>query len=264
LPAVLIKAAINGGRAKSEHAAVPTTPKEQAKAVVECLKAGANAIHLHVRFTGGLRSRPLVEKLQSENESLYAEDVAVTLLTVRAATPNAQIGVSTGAWILPDPNARQQAVAAWKVFPDFASVNFNEAGAVELARMLLSRGVSIEAGLCNADAAKVLVKSDLVTSCLRVLLEPQEQELERAIATVNAIEKVLNSEALGTARLPPLLLHGTEATVWPMMDEALARGYDIRIGLEDTLVLPDGKPALDNVELVTEAIRRGRTVGAAG
>ena len=51
-------------------------------------------------------------------------------------------------------------------------------------------------------------------------------------------------------------LHGTEATVWPMMDEAITRGYDVRIGLEDTLVMPDGRIARDNAELVTEAVRR--------
>jgi uncharacterized protein (DUF849 family) len=88
-----------------------------------------------------------------------------------------------------------------------------------------------------------------------VLLEPQEQEMKEALEKVAVMEKVLNSAAL---QLPPFLLHGTEATVWPMMDEALARGYDIRIGLEDTLVMPDGKVARDNVELVTEAVRRGQ------
>jgi uncharacterized protein (DUF849 family) len=41
-----------------------------------------------------------------------------------------------------------------------------------------------------------------------------------------------------------------------MLDEANARGYDVRIGLEDTLVMPDGRVAKDNAELVTEAVRR--------
>jgi len=38
----------------------------------------------------------------------------------------------------------------------------------------------------------------------------------------------------------------------------IARGYDVRIGLEDTVLLPDGRTAKDNVELVTEAIWRVR------
>jgi uncharacterized protein (DUF849 family) len=247
---MLIKAAINGGRSKAEHRAVPVSPDEQATAVVECLKAGANAIHLHVRSTSS------DDILQSEKESLYAEDFARTLLAVRSAVPKAQIGISTGAWILPDPAARLKAVAKWEVLPDFASVNFNEAGAVELARLLLSRGVDVEAGLCDAAAAEVFLKSGLAPRCIRALLEPQEQEMARALETVRAIEKALNAGATELPRQLPLVLHGTEATVWPMMDEAIARGYHVRIGLEDTLLLPGGRMARDNAELVAEAVRR--------
>jgi uncharacterized protein (DUF849 family) len=147
-----------------------------------------------------------------------------------------------------------QAAANWAVLPGFASVNFSEEGATELARLLLSRGVAVEAGLCDADNAQVFLQSGLATRCIRVLLEPQEQELKSALETVNAMERVLKS---GAADLS-FLLHGTEATAWPMMDEAIARGYDVRIGLEDTLVMPDGRIAKDDVELVTEAVRRVR------
>lgn len=277
---MLIKAAINGGRTKAEHAATPVSPEEQAADVVECLKAGAGAVHLHVRVTSGSTKGGRQDVCApSEKESLYAEDVARTIVTVRAAAPSASVGVSTGAWILSHP-ARLQAVAAWEVLPDFASVNFGEEGAVELAQLLLLRGVDVEAGLCDAADAEVFLKSGLAEQdpdeasapgsessapgrraarIIRVLLEPQEQEMSRARETVNAIEKVLGGRApdLQHVPLPPPLLHGTEDTAWPMLDEAIARGYDVRIGLEDTLVLPDGRMAQDNAELVTEAVRRG-------
>ena len=176
-----------------------------------------------------------------------------TIRTLLAVAPKERIGISTGAWILPHP-ARLEAAKNWAILPGFASVNFGEEGALELANLLLSRGVAIEAGLCDADAAQIFLQSGLATSCLRVLLEPQEQEMKQALETVNAMEKVLKS---GGADLPSVL-HGTEATTWPMMNEAIARGYDVRIGLEDTLVMPDGRIAKDNVELVTEAVRRVR------
>jgi uncharacterized protein (DUF849 family) len=148
-----------------------------------------------------------------------------------------------------------RAVAEWNVLPDFASLNFSEDGTAELAKLLLSRGVEVEAGLCDAANAEVFLESGLAASCTRVLLEPQEQEMSRALETVNAIEKVLERRT-AAARFPPLLLHGTEATAWPMLDEAIARRYDGRIGLEDTLILPGGDTAKDNAELVTEARRR--------
>jgi uncharacterized protein (DUF849 family) len=40
------------------------------------------------------------------------------------------------------------------------------------------------------------------------------------------------------------------------MDEAAARGYDSRVGFEDTLELPDGTLAPNNAVLVAEARRR--------
>jgi uncharacterized protein (DUF849 family) len=255
---MLIKAAINGGRTKAEHMAVPVSPDEQAAAVVECVKAGAGAVHLHIRYTSS------DEDLQSERESLYAKDLAQTLLVVLPAAQKSQIGISTGAWILPDPTARLEVVGAWDVLPGFASVNFSEDGAVNLARLLNSRGVDVEVGLCDADAADVFLKAGLVNQqpigssqmstsrFIRVLLEPQEQIMERALESVRGIEKVLDSGAIQL----PRLLHGTEATVWPMMDEAIARGYDVRVGLEDTLLMPDGRIARDNTELIEEAVRR--------
>jgi uncharacterized protein (DUF849 family) len=238
---LLIKAAINGGRTRDDHKALPLSPAELAADVVECLKAGAGAIHLHVRSTS----------VSSEKESLDKGDVDQTVSAVLAVAPTERIGISTGAWIMPHP-ARLEAAKHWAVLPGFASVNFSEEGAVELAKLLLSHGVAVEAGLCDVDAAQIFLQSGLATSCLRVLLEPQEQELKSAIETVNAMEDVLKS---GAADLS-FLLHGTEATAWSMMDEAIARGYDVRIGLEDTVVLPNGRTAKDNVELVAEANRR--------
>ena len=239
---LLIKAAINGGRRKTDHQSVPVSPHELAADVVACLKAGAGAVHLHVRSTTEL-----------EKESLAKKDVEAAVRAVLAVAPGERVGISTGAWILPHP-ARLEAAKKWEVLPGFASVNFSEDGATELATLLLSRRVAVEAGLCDAGNAQVFLQSGLAKRCLRVLLEPQEQELKSALKTVNAMEKVLKSGAVDL----PFLLHGTDATTWPLMDEAIARGYDLRIGFEDTLVLPDGRTAKDNVELVMEAVRRVR------
>ena len=254
---MIVKAAINGGRTKAEHPAVPVTPDEQAATVVECLKAGANAIHLHVRSTSSDKD--------SEKESLYPEDVTRTLSAIRSNAFKedtdawkTQIGLSTGAWILPDLSARLQAVAEWEVLPGFASVNFSEEGAVRIAELLLSRGVDVEAGLCDAAAAQIFLNSGLAARCIRVLLEPQEQEFERALETVREMERVLESGVAELTHLFPYVLHGTEATSWRIMNEAIARSYSIRIGLEDTLVMPDGRVARDNTELVAEAVRRRR------
>jgi uncharacterized protein (DUF849 family) len=52
---------------------------------------------------------------------------------------------------------------------------------------------------------------------------------------------------------------------WEVIERAVERDRDVRVGLEDTLVLPDGRPARDNADLVGAVVaiagRLGRTVG---
>jgi uncharacterized protein (DUF849 family) len=162
------------------------------------------------------------------------------------------IGVSTGAWIIADPARRLEAVAAWTDLPDFASVNFDEEGAAELATLLLELGLDLEVGIANRFAAEQLVRSNLADHCLRIMFEPREQTVAEALEAVAQAEAVLDAAGV----LPPRLLHGVNATAWPLIDAARERGYDTRIGFEDTLRLPDGELARDNAELVREAISR--------
>jgi uncharacterized protein (DUF849 family)/GNAT superfamily N-acetyltransferase len=234
---VLLKVAINGARAPEEHTALPVRPAEQAVSAAAALRAGAGAVHLHVRGPDG-------------RESLSAADVDATLSAVRAACGTAPVGMSTGAWIVPNPATRLAAVLEWRSPPEFASVNFHESGAVELARALLSRSVAVEAGLSSGEAARVLVASGLGASCLRVLIEPPEADPAAALFTVGLIETILADAHLDV----PRLLHGAGPTAWPLLAAARRRGYDGRIGLEDTLELPDGRRARDNAELVTAAL----------
>jgi len=97
-------------------------------------------------------------------------------------------------------------VREWRVNPNFASVNFQEAGASALALSLLNRGVGVEAGLSNPEAPDIFIKSGIASRILRLLIEPQEQNLEAAMGTVRNIK-----DALARARLDlPIVLHGTE------------------------------------------------------
>jgi hypothetical protein len=66
---------------------------------------------------------------------------------------------------------------------------------------------------------------------------------------------------LGTAHGRPVLLHGEEGGTWPVLRLAGRLGPATRIGLEDTLVLPDGQRAMSNARLVEEGLceyRRAR------
>jgi uncharacterized protein (DUF849 family) len=182
-------------------------------------------------------------------ETLAAVECGAALDAIRAHCPGIPIGLSTGAWIEPDVERRLALIRQWEALPDFASVNFSEPGALELCAILLEKGVGVEAGLFTDADARLLIASGLAARCLRVLLEPREAEAHAAMETVTKMERVLDDANVIT----PRLLHGEDGAAWPVLNAAMQRGYDIRIGLEDTLTLPDGRRARDNAELVAIA-----------
>lgn len=230
-------AALNGGRSPRDHPALPVTPSQLAGASRAAARAGAGAVHFHVRGADG-------------GESLAPADVAAAVTALRPT--QVPFGVSTGAWIIRDPGERLAAVAEWRELPDFASINFDEDGATDLAQLLLRRRVGIEAGLANRPGTETLIRSGLAERCLRIMFEPRETEAAAALATVAELEAVLD----GAGVRCPRLLHGVDGTAWPLLDAAQERGYASRIGFEDTLTLPGGERAGSNAELVRAALRR--------
>jgi uncharacterized protein (DUF849 family) len=243
---MLIEVALNGGRTRAEHPHVPCSPEEMTAAAKEAVAAGAGAAHFHARAADG-------------RESLDADDVARAVAAVRTAIPGIPFGVSTGLWMVRDARERHEKVAAWKAFPDFASVNFNEEGGIALAELLLAKGMGVEAGMGSVLAAEKFLESRLAARCRWILLEPEQQEMDGALAVVAKIEEMLRGAGIAL----PIILHGVGRTAWELIDVAARRGYDTRIGLEDALTLPDGSAAKGNEELVAEAVKRvGRSVAS--
>lgn len=236
---MLIQACLNGARAPGEHPALPCTPRELADAARAAVAAGASSLHLHPRGVDGA-------------QSLDAARIGGAVAAVRAACPDVPVGISTLFAMLPDQEGRVAAVRQWVERPDFASVNKAEPGTPELCAVLREHGVRIEAGLASVEDAEQYLALDLGNACVRVLLEPEEADLAGALATVLAIEAVLDAAGDRT----PRLLHGEGPTAWPLIDAALARAYETRIGLEDVLTLPDGSLAADNAALVQAAFAR--------
>ncbi len=53
----------------------------------------------------------------------------------------------------------------------------------------------------------------------------------------------------------PRLWHGDAQANWAVVDAGLAAGVDVRVGLEDTLIGRDGKPAPGNAAQVAATLR---------
>ncbi|WP_405426250.1 3-keto-5-aminohexanoate cleavage protein [Micromonospora sp. NBC_00617] len=254
----MVKACLNGQRSRADHPAVPVTPAELAADAARCAALGVAAVHVHPRDAAGV-------------ESLRPAVIADALTAIRAARPGLPVGVSTGAWIEPDPAARVAAVRSWPVLPDFASVNAHEPGAEAVATALHERGVLVEVGLWTVEAVETYQSWRVPVG--RILVECMAQEPVVALADAARILAALPTpprtpgvpQGSGlpggsppeTAGTPPVLLHAEGPATWAVLVEAVRRGLHTRIGLEDTLLLPDGTTAPGNAALVTAALAAG-------
>ncbi|WP_221351298.1 3-keto-5-aminohexanoate cleavage protein [Streptomyces beigongshangae] len=234
----MVQVCVNGRRGSGDGAFVPLSPKAMAGSAAEAVAAGASDIHVHPKSPCG-------------EDTLSPKAVAATLDEIRSrvAVP---VGVSTGAWAEPDPAARVARVHEWSVLPDHASVNWHEPGAEEVAAALLERGVGVEAGIWSGtDGAARFAASPLGPRVLRVLAEVTDPDPRSAEGTAREL-----LAALGAAHGRPVLLHGEDGGAWPVLRLAAHLGLATRIGLEDTLSLPNGERTPSNARLVREALVR--------
>jgi uncharacterized protein (DUF849 family) len=233
----MLQVCLNGARTPREHHHLPVRPEELAKAASDSVATGATDIHLHPKSPHG-------------TDSLDPHLLAATLRAVRAAAPGIPVGVTTGAWTLPDPQDRITAIRAWTVLPDHASVHWHEPGAEDVAEALLERGIGVEAGIWSGtDGDERFARSPLRPRVWRVVAEVTDATAKGAPTTAEALLQRLREATV------PILLHGRSAGTWPVLRLAVRRRLDTRIGLEDTLQRPDGEIATDNAELVAAAMR---------
>ncbi len=133
-----LQACLNGDRPVGAHPALPVTTQQLVNDTVAVVELGVTAVHLHPRNAAGA-------------ETLAAAEVATTVAAVRSVARGVEIGVTTGAWIEPDPARRAEFVAGWAGaaagHPDVASVNVHEPGWRAVCAALADAGVGIELGV---------------------------------------------------------------------------------------------------------------------
>jgi uncharacterized protein (DUF849 family) len=124
----------------------------------------------------------------------------------------------------------------------------------ELAALLSELGIAVEDGLWTPADAGRLAESDFAggfgRDVLRILIEPHDAAPETAVAVAADIEEALNRHGFTAPRLH----HGYGAATWHVLRAAILLGRDIRVGLEDTTILADGRSASGNGELVEAAV----------
>lgn len=227
----MLQACLNGSRTAEEHPALPLTPERLAEDAADVAALGVTSVHIHPRDVIGA-------------PTLVGPEVATTIATVRAAVPGIEISVSTHV-----PGSRVMLIGSWAPLaagrPDIASVHVGDPGWRELAQALHRVNVGVE----------------LVVEAPGQLgeLPPGATRITVTAAAATAEQLLREVEPLGL----PILLHGRENDAWPVFTYAARLEHGVRMGLEDTLTMPDGRTAKNNAELVAMA-RRNQKAKAPG
>jgi uncharacterized protein (DUF849 family) len=223
----VLQACLNGSRTAEEHSALPLTPERLAEDAADVAALGVTSVHIHPRDVIGA-------------PTLVGPEVATTIATVRAAVPGIEISVSTNVL-----SNRMTLIGSWAPLaagrPDVASVHVGEPGWRELAEVLHQVNVGVELVV----QAPVNL-ADLPAGTTRITVTTSLQNAETLLQQV---------EPLGL----PILLHGRDADAWPVLTYAATLEHSVRMGLEDTLHMPDGRKAKNNAELVAMARRNQRS-----
>ncbi|MFB6611149.1 3-keto-5-aminohexanoate cleavage protein [Agromyces sp. NPDC056379] len=232
---MLLKAAINGGRPVSEHPAVPRTTEQIVEASRAAIAAGADVVHAHVLTPEG-------------EQTIHPDAIGAWVRAMRMADPTVIIGTTTGLWTVESHAERMSHLRAWPAdaLPDFASVAFCEDGAAEAAELVLERGMILESAVWTMDDVPALLASSTLDRNVRILIEPETEDPDEAVAQCRQIAALLREAGVDA----PILYHGYDETVWPVVEAAIADGCETRIGFEDGVLLPDGGMPADNADLI--------------
>lgn len=236
----MIQAALNGNRRLGSHPRLPLAPAELAEAAVSAAAAGAAMVHVHPRDGRGM-------------ETLEPDAVSAAVRAIREQAPALEVSVTTRDGIAATIHEKLGLVHSWPGpalgGPHCASVNWHEDGASEVARILLAKGIGVEAGIWTPQAATRFVATHWPWQVERILVEALPG-ISPGSNGAWAVERILAALGMLPAQV---LVHGEGTWTWPVLRWARTAGYAVRIGLEDTLLLPDGREAHDNADLVRAA-----------
>jgi 3-keto-5-aminohexanoate cleavage enzyme len=273
---LVILVAPNGGNAVDrEGARIPITPAEIAEEAALCQEAGASVVHIHARnpqtkeATGDLAVfSEIIKSIRSKCDLLIqttggigikhddtrpTEEERLGLLTIEPAQDLATIPL--GSWEFGRPNVRPYKALT---FPN--TISFVRKG---IAAML-AKGIPFEMEIAD-------------TGFLSNAMHLAEEGVFDRYGTNFWLDYVIGFGAMpATARhlvfaqeegrrcFPNARWQvvATERQQFPMCILAASLGCDIvRLGFEDNIYLPNGKPAKRNHELVEAMVRIAKDLG---
>jgi uncharacterized protein (DUF849 family) len=235
---------------KDVHPNMPVALDELLADLRECFRAGATGVHLHVRDAFGAETfDPAVVNETCGQVREVAAEVGVA----------AEIGLTTGAWIVPDLAGRIAMIREWEGV-DCATVNLSERGFERVMQAMLDVGIGIDVGLWAPVEVDALLASGFLPHVQRISIELDSGEPYYLTGEPSALAQQVNDALDAAGSACPRLTHGMNAWTWPLVADAFRRGHDTRVGFEDSVYLPDGGRSVSNAQLVRAALALGASI----
>lgn len=264
---LVLTAAITGAElTKKENPNLPLSPAEQARAAVDCVKAGAAVIHLHVRDDAGKPSQEL-------------EHFRRTVDAIRAACADAKIEVpilqfSTGGAV-GEPMERR--IAPLSLRPDMASFN--------LGTMNFGRDIFVNTRPDMRSLAEAFVKYkvtpefevydlghiDELHSLIQEGLVHAPYHVQFVLGVPGGARPYPGKDETDATRLRFLISQLPPGSTWgvagvgryerSLAHLSIALGGQVRVGLEDNIYFSKGVLAESNAQLVADIARHARSAG---
>jgi uncharacterized protein (DUF849 family) len=271
---VILTCAVTGGAdTVGKHPAIPVTPAEIAKAVIDAAKAGAAIAHIHVRdpATGKVSLeldlyREVVDRIRDSGS-----DVIINLTTgpgARFVPSEDDPAIGGSGTQFAGPLRRIQHIEA--LLPeicslDIATMNFGEAAMINTPSHLRTMAKRLKATRVRPelevfDAGHVVLARKLIDDGF--IAAPALFQLCLGVpwGVPATAEGMLYMRSL----LPPGSMwaaFGISKHQFPMVAQATILGGHVRVGLEDNLYIEPGVFAPDNAALVEKAVRIVHSLG---
>jgi len=232
----IIMCAPNGARKnKTDHPALPITDGELADCAESILQEGASIIHLHVRDENGAHTLD-VDRYRSAISAIrerVGQQLVIQVTTEACGIFNRQQQMATVRSLKPEAVS----LALRELCPD----NESEAAAAEFFTWLNAHNVLTQYILYSADEVarfEELCRRGVIGDEIPFVLFVLGRYSEDLTGDVSELGAFVKTE------------HAA-------VEKAAHLGGHARVGFENNLVLPDGKPAADNAALVRLAADSG-------
>jgi len=249
---VIIAVGVIGTRPTKEmNPAVPYTPIEIAEAAVDCCRAGAASVHLHVRD-------PKTGSPEVKSPGLRMELFREVMDRIRQKCEMI-INLSTGGAGLTGPDIDEQRFQAVTLRPDIGSLHVNPEWIELGATRMREYGVKPELETFTVEDVKRAVEFQ-----------------QKGILDKNATFQFNLGTPKGVGATPENLLlmrkELSEGAIWstmvmdrvqqiPLIAMGMVLGGQVRVGFEDNMYLKEGVLAKSNAQLVEGAVNLVRQLG---